>query len=527
MSQTSDSPGPIHALPRSTWVLMLAALGIAASVSRAGLDKMVEVWLGSAEYSHAILIPFIAGFLVWQRKEALERIGFQDSWGGVAVVALGGTLLMLGRLSALLVVQQYALLIVVYGLVLGLTGWKVVKMLGMPLLLLLFMVPLPQFLMQNFSAQLQLISSHLGVALIRLLGISVYLEGNVIDLGSYKLEVAEACSGLRYLFPLMTIGLILAYFYQAPAWKRAFVFLSSIPITILMNSFRVGAIGVLVEYWGPGMAQGFIHQAEGWVVFMASLGVLLAEISLLSRISRNRRPWREAMGLGFPQSVASGARRIVHPLSRPLLASAALLAALAAGLALMPQRIETAPARAMFSAFPDQIGAWQGHRSTLDREVLDALKLDDYILTDYSRPGAGPLNFYVAWYNSQIAGESVHSPRSCIPGGGWRISELGQRELSPLRIYDQPLRVNRAVIEYGTQRQLVYYWFMQRGRVLSNEYLVKWYLFQDAVERHRSDGALVRFVLPLKAGQAPEEADTELREFIGAVAPQLDAYIPG
>ena len=527
MSQTPDSSSPIHTLPRSAWVLLLLALGIAASASSAGLGKMVEAWLGSAEYSHAILIPFITGFLIWQRKDVLERISFQGSWGGLAVVAVGCGLLLLGRLSALLVVQQYALLIVVYGLVLGLAGWQVVKLLGMPLLLLLFMVPLPQFLMQSFSAQLQLISSQLGVALIRLLGISVYLEGNVIDLGSYKLEVAEACSGLRYLFPLMTIGLILAYFYQAPAWKRAFIFFSSIPITIFMNSFRVGAIGVLVEFWGPGMARGFVHQAEGWVVFMASLGVLLLEINLLSRIGRDRRPWRDLMGLGFPEPVPAGTRRIVHPLSRPLLASAALLAVLATGMALVPKRVEAAPSRAMFSAFPDQIGAWQGHRTVLDREFLDALKLDDYIVADYSRPGAGTVNFYAAWYNSQAAGESVHSPRSCIPGGGWRIAEFGQSELPALRIYGQPLRVNRAVIEYGSQRQLVYYWFMQRGRILTNEYLVKWYLFQDSIVQHRSDGALVRFVLPLKAGQAPQEADAELQAFIGAVAPHLDAYIPG
>jgi exosortase len=106
-----------------------------------------------------------------------------------------------------------------------------------PLLLLGLMIPLPTFLYQGLSAQMQLISSQIGVAIIRLFNISVFLEGNVIDLGNYKLQVAEACNGLRYLFPLMALGFIAAYLFKGALWKRAVIFLSTIPITILMNSF--------------------------------------------------------------------------------------------------------------------------------------------------------------------------------------------------------------------------------------------------------------------------------------------------
>ena len=149
-------------------------------------------------------------------------------------------------------------------------------MIWAPLLFLLFMIPLPNFLYNNLSAQLQLLSSELGVAVIRLFDIGVYLEGNVIDLGTYKLQVVEACSGLRYLFPLTSLAFLMAYLFKAAAWKRIVIFLSSIPITLLINSFRIGVIGVLVEYWGPGQAEGFLHDFEGWVVFMSSLGVLLS-----------------------------------------------------------------------------------------------------------------------------------------------------------------------------------------------------------------------------------------------------------
>src|SRR5207245_1672825 len=153
-------------------------------------------------------------------------------------------------------VQHYAFLLVIYGLVLALTGPAIFRRLWMPLLMLVFAIPLPSFFNNSLSLHLQLLSSGLGVWVIRAAGISVLLEGNVIDLGSYQLEVAEACSGLRYLFPLMTLAFIVAYLFRGPMWKRIALFLSSVPITIVMNSLRIGFIGITVERWGSGMAEG-------------------------------------------------------------------------------------------------------------------------------------------------------------------------------------------------------------------------------------------------------------------------------
>ena len=180
-------------------------------------------------------------------------------------------------------------MLAVGGVVLAFLGWRGTAVVWAPLVFLVFMIPLPDFLQIKLSAQMQLISSVLGVALIRLMDISVFLEGNLIDLGAYKLQVAEACSGLRYLFPLMSFGFLIAYLYNAPVWRRAVVFLSTIPITILMNSFRVGVIGILVEYYGVEMAEGFLHDFEGWVVFMLCCATLFLEIWGLDRLTSNRR----------------------------------------------------------------------------------------------------------------------------------------------------------------------------------------------------------------------------------------------
>lgn len=523
---TTGSAEQRYRLSMVAWL----ALGVLAIMFGAiffeAIRVMVDAWFTQPEYSHGVLIPVIAGFLVWQKRDELARVEFRGSWAGVALIVAGGILHVAGHIATLYVVQQYAMLVVLYGIVLALTGWQAFRLLWMPLLVLLFMVPLPQFLLASFSAQMQLISSQIGVWFIRLTGISVYLEGNVIDLGEYKLQVAEACDGLRYLFPLLTLGFIMAYFYRAAFWKRALVFLSSIPITILMNSFRIGVIGVTVEYWGVSMAEGFLHEFQGWVVFMASAGLMFLEIVLLSRIGRDAKPWRELFAVEFPARVPAGTAFTMRRPSPQLLTATVLLGAFLAALTLTPERAEAVPSRPVFSNFPDQLGPWSGRADSIERVYLDALKLSDYYMGNFSKPGSPPVNLYVAWYDSQRAGRSAHSPRSCLPGGGWRIESLEQVPLEGLGDPVAPGSANRALISSGDDRQLVYYWFQQRGRVVTNEYAVKWFLFWDALTRSRTDGAMVRMTTRLAPGEDPAAADQRLQNFAGQAVPRLDAFIP-
>jgi EpsI family protein len=171
------------------------------------------------------------------------------------------------------------------------------------------------------------------------------------------------------------------------------------------------------------------------------------------------------------------------------------------------------------------LGQWQGRPNRIEAIYLDVLKLDDYILADYVGPDLRPVNFYVAYYASQRKGESAHSPRSCIPGGGWEIVSLTQRSVDGAAVGGKTLRVNRVLIQKGDDQQLVYYWFQQRGRNLTNEYMVKWYLFWDALTENRTDGALVRVVA--RVNPSLEDADRELSAFARTVSAQLSAYIPG
>jgi EpsI family protein len=189
---------------------------------------------------------------------------------------------------------------------------------------------------------------------------------------------------------------------------------------------------------------------------------------------------------------------------------------------------EIIPQRKAFLNFPLQLDEWQGHREYIEQKYLDTLKMTDYIVANYqSADATGAVNFYSAYYASQRKGASVHSPRSCIPGDGWQITSFGQRDFSGLLVEGKPLRINRAVIEKGEYKQLVYYWFQQRGRSITNEYMVKWYLFYDAIAMHRTDGALVRLVTSLDKGQDIEVADQRLQAFMTDMVKVLPDYLPG
>jgi len=516
---------PALTVPNQTWLLLGAGLLLGYVAFRAGVDFSARwIWY-RPEYGHGLIIPFVSAFLIWQRRDQLERMPFTGSWVGLALLLLGVALNILGRFATLFIVQQYSAVIALYGLVLSWLGGAAFRRIWVPMLLILFMIPFPEFALQNLSAHLQLISSAIGVWVIRQFGISVFLEGNVIDLGVFQLQVAEACDGLRYLFPLMTLGFIMAYFFKASLWKRVLLFLSSVPITILMNSLRIGIIGVTVQHWGIGMAEGFLHQFQGWVVFMSCLALMMLEVMLLARLGSDRRPWREVFGIEWPAPSPTGVK-ISRRLPASFIAALAVLATAAALGTLLPERTEVIPARRSFVDFPSSGPGWNLHRQPLDPIYLDQLKLDDYLLADVVSGSGPPINLYVAWYDSQRAGRSTHTPRTCLPSGGWDVVSFTQQDLPADRMYGQPLRANRALISRQGQRQLVYYWFAQRGRVLTNEYAVKWFLFVDAVGRNRSDGALVRLTVLVRDGETLDAVDARLRALAGKLAPALEAYIP-
>jgi len=526
MSALVGTPGPVLWKPSLMQWLALGVAGIAVMrVFLPGLQIMVQTWRDVEEYSYGYFIPLLAAYLVWQKTPALRARQWQGAWGGLWLIGVALLMALLGQLSAVRLFIEYGFLLALVGFSACVLGWQGTRVLAMPLAVLLFMIPLPQFLLRELSQQLQLLSSWLGVQLVHAMGISVFLDGNVIDLGAYKLQVVDACSGLRYLFPLMALGVIAAYFYRVAMWKRVLVVLSTVPLTIAINSVRIALIAWTVEHWGPAMADGVLHDFEGWLMFMVCLALLVVEMSLLARIGPQPRRLREVFSIEAPEPADRRLPRRAPHWSPSALAAGAVLVACAGASLLLPPREPIKPQRLPFSALPLELpGGWSGRPDRLDREVLDALQLDDHLITNYARPGQPWVNLYSAYYASQSGGASSHSPRTCIPGGGWHMDALQrvERRLPS----GASLAVNRAVIQKGEQRQLVYYWFDQRGRQLTDELEVKWFILRDALVRQRSDGALLRLVTPLAPGENVEQAERRLLDFLGVLQPRLAPFLP-
>lgn len=500
------------------WILGSIAALLMLAVFREGLVELVRRWSAQEEYSHGFLIPLVTAWLLWTRRDALIASISRSAWSGPALMLMAGLLHTLSQLSAILILSQLAFLIALLGMALAVGGVPLLRVCFIPIAFLIFAIPLPYFINAGVSLELQLLSSRLGVAFIKFFAVPVYLEGNVIDLGTYKLQVVEACSGLRYLFPLLSLSFLAAYLFRAPIWQRAIVLLSSIPITIAMNGLRIGVIGVTVDRWGPLLAEGVLHIFEGWMIFAASALLLVAEIYLLARLSGQR--FFECFGV-VPQAVPPVPRKTVVPATdrRPFDACLLLLLATLCASALITNRVEVIPARSRFVTFPTKIGDWQGHTSLLDPQVERGLALDDYILSDFTDSNGKVVNLYVAYYASQHGGK-YHSPLVCIPGDGWSISTFRRTSYGT----DRP--VNRALIERNGVRQLVYYWYQERGRQIASEYWSRWYLLYDAIMMDRSDGALVRVITPIASDESDEDADLRLRRFIHAVEPTLTRFLP-
>lgn len=508
------------------WFSLLVSMTLLVVAFRDSLAYMVEIWGLKEEYSYGYIIPFLTAFLIWQRRSLIELAPYEGSWGGVVVLLASFVLFVLGELSSLYTIQHYAFVAAVFGLLLSMMGWSTFRLVATAVLLLAFMVPMPEFALKSTSAQLQLISSEIGVAVIRAFGISVSLEGNVIDLGTMKLQVVDACSGLRYLFPLLAFGFITALFYKADFWKRVTIFLSTIPVTILMNSFRIGLIGVTVEYWGHSMAEGFLHDFEGWVVFMACTGILFLEMWLLTFFGRNRKPLHAVFRVDWPTGRLPGSKAHSRAFPRPFAFAGLVVGLMALTAFALPARTENAPVRAGFVEFPLVLGPWHGVQGRIEQMYLDVLKVDDYFIADFADGTGQSVNLYMAYYDSQRKGQSAHSPKTCIPGGGWLIGDFSEIAIDTGLAERPRLEVNRTVIRKGDSQQLVYYWFQQRGRVITNEYVAKWYLFWDALVMNRTDGALVRLVAPITSQGDVATADAKLQLFMRAIVKQLPRYIP-
>jgi EpsI family protein len=382
---------------------------------------------------------------------------------------------------------------------------------------------------------------------------------------------------------MIIMALLLAYFYRDRFWKRAILVISAVPITIISNSFRIAMTGILYKHFGASAAEGFFHGFSGWFIFMFALAILLFEMWVLSRFkgifgnnlvadahgqkqvkdkiltADTRRHTQTKERDIFPDddvrekpSAASQIDGIVSDndinasskkikptkpikqieqkrffkafFSQPQFIVAFILLSATLALSQGMEFREKIPMKRSFAGFPLQVGQWAGKRDVMEQKFIDELDFKDYIIVDYRDEKTGKMvNFYTAYYDTQRKGESIHSPETCLPGGGWEFRKAGKTTVT---LSPEKMTINRAFIVQGATRQLTYFWFPLRDRIATNLWQVKLYNFWDALTRQRTDGALVRLVTPVYKDEEVENADRRLVAFTQAIVPVLEEFLP-
>ena len=489
-----------------------------------------EDWQREA-YSYGFLIPFVVLYLIWIKRDELASLPSTHSWNGFILIILGLLFFLLGELSGEYLTLYLSFWLILVGLCWLHLGWQKLKHIGFALFFMLTMFPLPYFLNTKLMLTLRLISSQLGVYIIQLAGLPVNREGNIIDLGFIQLQVVEACSGLHSLISLLVLCLLIVYFFKAHIWKRIFLLLSSIPLAIFTNSMRIAMTAILYKYFGSVVAQGFFHGFSGLAIFIICIPLLLIEMTILEKLPPDSQKSSSKLTVSGSKSLSHDTSPQANNISfraalrQPIFIATVILLVATFAISHSIEFREKIPVKKSLNNFPMKFSGWVSNGpQSLDQIFIDELNFSEYTMADFKNKDGQTVSLYLVYYESQNKGQSIHSPASCLPGSGWSFDQTGTVNIPGA---SRTMQVNRAVMQYSGSKQLAYYWFSQRGRILNNAYQLKIYNFWDTLIMQRTDGALIRLITPVYENEKLGDADARLEGFVRDIVPVLEEYIPG
>ena len=504
------------------------------------LVKLGTDWWTDENYSHGLLVPFVIGYIVWLEFGELKRAARNSAgWLGIATITFALMMLLAGTLGAELFTQRVSFVVMLAGIIVYFFGARILQNLVTPFLLLLLAIPIPQIIFNKIAFPLQIWASQAAIWGIRVFEIPSVRKGNVIEIlpvGATQvvgLEVVEACSGIRSLMTLVTLGLVLAYFTRERRekissgwlgftknfdfWRAAILMLAAIPIAILTNAARVTSTGVLTYYYGKQAAGGFWHQLSGWLVFLAAFIFLVAVNFALKKfkVQSSKFKVEDQAEITSHQLLITNYRVVV--LFTVLLVGGVFIN-------WFQQRGEVAVERRALQELPVELGNWRqkGTDTRFSEQTESVLRADDYVMRDYVLPDGRGANLYVGYYASQRGGSTYHSPQNCLPGSGW---EMKKPELVEIKTPGGKVFTgNRYIVQNGDYREILIYWYQGRGRANADEYRDKIYTVLDSFLKRRSDGAMVRVMTPVGSDETLSiNAATDLS---AQVADNLNSFVP-
>ena len=438
-------------------------------------SELLKVWL-TPEYSHVPLVAAVIGYLLYNNRLSIYLINASNNWGGVPLIVLGLLGLFLANYANFWMLHGYGYLAVLVGAFYTVFGPQWIRANWQVFLLMFLALPFPPGLYSDFSLTLQLMATRLGENIISFFGGSVFRSGNIIDLGEVKLQVEDACSGLRYIIPLVSLSVIYTFFHRARPISKMILVVLSLPIAVMVNGVRVGLMGIGVEYFGLEVSEGIAHEMEGGIIFFFALLVLFFASLVLNQVF----PPYEKLG-GLERDRADNMNRFdrarvlsifrMKPIDSVVISLFLLFMMIYfirySSFAKRLSSLEHVEIRGeqtiSLSQFPMRVGGWEGVMATMDDAYFSVLSdegLDDYILIDYKNNKLGVVNFYAAYYASASDKWDAHTPSGCVLASGWNIIDERNIDVNGMggmvmrRVLAQ--RADGSII-------LIYYSFKQEG----------------------------------------------------------------
>lgn len=471
-------------------------------------SSLYNTWMTNDDYSYGVLIPFISAYFLWEKKNSLKGVTIQSCWSVFPLLLLFVLLSVYGVLGSSGHISRPVLPVLIVLFAIFCFGIDLVKRISLPLCFLVFMIPLPSVLDRTIGVYLKTISSQLGGMFLRVCGYSVYVSGNVIDLGVTKLQVVDACSGLRFLFPLLALGVVYGYFFERVVWKRVAFVLVAVPIAIFTNILRIGITGLLTYNFGSKMAEGFFHDFQGWAIFMVAFVFLF----IFGRFLRLFSP-KEGKILQN-ETLYSGSAILNKGNSEAFIVSIVLLA-IVAGLTFNTSALPPVMIKGGIVSFPSSFNGWKGQLQAIDPEIIDASGAEEAFSCVYLNQKSHVVSLYMG-YRSTAFLENVnffHSPTVCMPSSGWKIISKSKRTINDIPFFDT-LNVVEMVMESMGTKDLVYFWFQTKNKTSHDKNINRFHLALHAIKKDNTHDLFIRPITSIEKGESIEDARQRMDKFV-------------
>jgi exosortase D (VPLPA-CTERM-specific) len=477
------------------------------------LKTMVSIWWTDEDYSYGFLIPIVSAYILWDKRKVIRNLHAETSWKILPGLIFFVLLSIYGILGSSGNISMPSLPILIILFTAFCFGWAAMKELIVPLGFLIFMIPVPAILERYLGLALKAISSKMGGAIITVFNIPVHVSGNIIDLGVSQLQVVDACSGMRYLFALLALGVIYAYFFEKSAWKRVAAVLSTIPIAVITNGVRIGITGILTDKYGVTVAEGFFHGFSGWVLFMVAFACLFLVGRILALFPPKEKWWVRKTDTGKENE--EQAPEVAARISNRAFYTSIGLMAIVGTLSLSTGALPPVKIQGGLEKFPVSFAGWQGQSEIVDPEIVIESGAEESFSAFYQNVKQGPVSLYIGFRSTAFLSNEnfFHSPTVCLPSSGWKILEETTHIIKDVPQFGN-MKVTQLIMEEMGKKSLVYFWFQTKNKATQDKNINRFHLTLHALRRDNTYDLFIRPIAPISPGESIESAQQRMDVFV-------------